>query len=65
MALRLTTLIAFVSLAAATAAQAAVADATLFRIFLRDGASFVSYGEFARVGTLGMRLVSESFGKTR
>lgn len=50
MALRLTTLIAFVSLTAATAAQAAVADATLFRIFLRDGASFVSYGEFARVG---------------
>jgi hypothetical protein len=50
MAIRLAALIAFVSLAAATAAQSAVADATLFRIFLRDGASFVSYGEFARVG---------------
>jgi len=50
MTIRIATLIAFVSLAATTAAQAAVADATLFRIFLRDGASFVSYGEFARVG---------------
>ena len=27
----------------------ALADATLFRVFLRDGSSFVSYGEMARV----------------
>ena len=27
----------------------AASDATLFRIFLRDGTSVVSYGEFARV----------------
>src|SRR6185503_4269733 len=42
-------LLAFVSLVAATPAYAA-ADATLFRLFLRDGGSLVSYGEFARVG---------------
>jgi hypothetical protein len=41
-------LIAIVSFAAADAAHAAT-DATLFRLFLRDGGSFVSYGEFARV----------------
>ena len=28
----------------------AASDATLFRLFLRDGSSVVSYGEFARVG---------------
>ena len=50
MALRLAALVAFVSLAPAMAAQATAADATLFRVFLRDGASFVSFGEFARVG---------------
>src|SRR5690349_14147558 len=38
----------FVSLLIATAAQAS-GDATLFRIFLRDGSSVVSFGEFARV----------------
>jgi hypothetical protein len=48
MSLRLAALIVFVSLVAATAAHAA-ADATLFRVFLRDGASLVSFGEFARV----------------
>ena len=48
MPLRLAALIALVSFAAADAAHAA-ADATLFRLFLRDGGSLVSYGEFARV----------------
>jgi hypothetical protein len=48
MSLRLAALIAFVSLAAAEATHAAT-DATLLRLFLRDGDSFVSYGEFARV----------------
>ena len=38
----------FVSLLITTAAQAG-GDATLFRIFLRDGSSVVSFGEFARV----------------
>ena len=32
----------------ATAAQAS--DVTLYRVFLRDGSTLVSYGEFARVG---------------
>jgi len=49
MPLRLAALLGFVSLFAATAAHAAT-DATLFRVFLRDGTSLVSYGEFARVG---------------
>jgi hypothetical protein len=31
-------------------ASAAADDATLFRVFLKDGTSLVSYGEFARVG---------------
>jgi hypothetical protein len=48
MPLRLAALIALVSFAAVNAAHAA-ADATLFRLFLRDGGSLVSYGEFARV----------------
>ena len=41
--------IAIAVLAAATTAPAAGADAVLYRIFLRDGATLVSYGEFARV----------------
>ena len=49
MTFRFVAFVAFVSLAQTTAASAA-ADATLFRVFLRDGASLVSYGEFARVG---------------
>ena len=49
MPLRLAALIVLVSIAAANAAHAA-ADASLFRLFLRDGGSLVSYGEFARVG---------------
>jgi len=32
------------------ASPAAAADAVLYRIFLRDGSTLVSYGEFARVG---------------
>jgi hypothetical protein len=39
--------------AASARAQApapAPADATLYRVFLRDGSTIVSYGEFARVG---------------
>jgi len=48
MPLRLAAVIVLVSLAAVDAAHAAT-DATLFRLFLRDGGSFVSYGEFARV----------------
>jgi hypothetical protein len=48
MRLRLPALIAFAWFAAAAAAHAA-GDASLFRLFLRDGGSLVSYGEFARV----------------
>jgi hypothetical protein len=36
------------SLAEATAGQ--LSDVTLYRVFLRDGSTIVSYGEFARVG---------------
>ena len=43
----LSRLVFLVSLACASAATAA--DATLFRIFLRDGGVLVSYGEFSRV----------------
>jgi hypothetical protein len=43
----LSRLVFLVSVACASAASAA--DATLFRIFLRDGAVLVSYGEFSRV----------------
>ena len=35
--------------ASVASAQTAPADATLFRVFLRDGSTLVSYGEFARV----------------
>lgn len=34
---------------AATAARAGASDAVLYRVFLRDGSTLVSYGEFARV----------------
>jgi hypothetical protein len=34
----------------ASAAVSAADDATLFRVFLKDGSTLVSYGEFARVG---------------
>jgi hypothetical protein len=47
MTLRTTSCVVVVWLAAASVAYAA--DATLFRLFLRDGTSVVSYGEFARV----------------
>jgi hypothetical protein len=43
----LSRLVFLVSVAYATAVSAA--DATLFRIFLRDGGVLVSYGEFSRV----------------
>ena len=36
-------------LALAMSAGASAADAVLYRIFLRDGSTVVSYGEFARV----------------
>jgi hypothetical protein len=49
MPFRLAALVALVSFAAPNVAHAA-ADATLFRLFLREGGSLVSYGEFARVG---------------
>ena len=42
-------LVALLILASPSVARAA-GDATLFRIFLRDGSTVVSYGEFARVG---------------
>ncbi len=48
MTLRTASCVVLVWLAAASAGYAA-ADATLFRLFLRDGTSVVSYGEFARV----------------
>ena len=46
--LSLLTLTLLVS-AASVSAQGAPPDASLFRIFLRDGTTLVSYGEFARV----------------
>ena len=45
---RIAPLVVLVWLAAVPLARAA-ADATLFRLFFRDGASVVSYGEFARL----------------
>ena len=36
--------------AAETATANTTGDATLYRVFLRDGSTLVSYGEFARVG---------------
>ncbi len=45
---RIASLVVLVWLAAVPLARAA-ADATLFRLFFRDGASVVSYGEFARL----------------
>jgi hypothetical protein len=48
---RLTFLTVLLLLGQASAwAQTAPPDASLFRIFLRDGTTLVSYGEFARVG---------------
>ena len=47
MTLRIAFLVVLVWLAAAPPADAA--DATLLRLFLRDGTSVVSYGEFARL----------------
>ncbi len=41
--------IAIAALFAASIAPAAGSDAVLYRIFLRDGATLISYGEFARV----------------
>jgi hypothetical protein len=37
-------------LVAGVSVSLAADEATLFRVFLRDGSSLVSYGEFARVG---------------
>jgi hypothetical protein len=48
MAPRIASCVVLAWFAAATAAHAA-ADATLFRLFLRDGTSVVSFGEFARL----------------
>ena len=48
MTMRIALCVVLVWLAAASAAHAA-ADATLFRLFLLDGTSVVSFGEFARV----------------
>ena len=45
---RMLSFVVLVWLAAVPAARAAV-DATLFRLFFRDGTSVVSYGEFARL----------------
>jgi hypothetical protein len=45
---RLTPIAALVIWACAVSAEAA-SDATLFRLFLKDGATLVSYGEFTRV----------------
>lgn len=38
------------SAGAAFAAQVEATDTTLYRVFLRDGSTIVSYGEYARVG---------------
>jgi len=48
MTTRLFSFVVLVWLAAAPSARAAT-DATLFRLFFQDGASVVSYGEFARL----------------
>ena len=48
MTTRIASCVVLVWLAAATTVSAA-ADATLFRLFLRDGSSVVSFGEFARL----------------
>jgi hypothetical protein len=48
MMLRIAPCVVLVWFATVTAAHAA-ADATLFRLFLRDGTSVVSFGEFARL----------------
>ena len=45
---RLQSLVALLFWACAVSAAAA-ADATLFRLFLKDGSAFVSYGEYSRV----------------
>jgi len=39
---------------AAAGVSTAVDDATLFRVFLKDGTTLVSYGEFARVEDRGV-----------
>lgn len=41
--------VAVAALLLASSVPAAAADAVLYRIFLRDGATLISYGEFARV----------------
>jgi hypothetical protein len=48
MRVRLQTLVALAFWACAVSAEAA-SDATLFRLFLKDGSAFVSYGEYTRV----------------
>jgi hypothetical protein len=48
MTMRIGSLVVIVSLTVASVVHAA-AEATLFRIFLRDGSSVVSFGEFARL----------------
>jgi hypothetical protein len=47
---RLSVCAALVAASAAAAHGQETADATLYRVFLRDGSTLVSYGEFARVG---------------
>ena len=42
----------FVASAALARAQPSASDATLYRVFLTDGSTLVSYGEFARVADL-------------
>src|SRR5262245_29580941 len=47
---RVLTLLSLVTFAGAPLAAAADGDATLFRVFLKEGGTLVSYGEVARVG---------------
>src|SRR5579872_7030184 len=48
--LLLASLLAHAGIAAAQSPSSADSGATLFRVFLKDGGTLVSYGEVARVG---------------
>ena len=48
-AVRATLVVVFLASAAVGRAQTSSTDATLFRVFLTDGSTLVSYGEYARV----------------
>ena len=47
---RIAVCVSLLSVSGAAASAQTPSDATLYRVFLRDGSTLVSYGEFARVG---------------